>query len=340
MAPINPRRRAVTPINYGEQSDDSEDNIHVGSSTLLDKVDAGSEPSDDESEADIRCVCQGTSVTEKETGRAFIQCDNCGVWQHMKCVGLPDDQYAAPETWYCKLCRPDNAAAPAMSPSSGGGMPVRSALASPNPTNGRVGSRKSFDPLSYYNRPRDLSVKDSSRRVSFSSEAKAPSDEDDEDGYHPPSEDSDGEEDGDDYVRELNDEESTLFVQQHESMSPTPSAHSENGEQFELAKIPRKPDVTDLGQSIVRTWISGSYAEEIDASFANAGASSDTSSVDIPDMSEGVDLLEKLAEQDRVIFGLKKKLERRGGRIARLKREVEGLRRENALLKGGDVMEE
>jgi hypothetical protein len=125
----------------------------------------------------------------------------------------------------------------------------------------------------------------------------------------------------------LDKEDSTLFL----SPSPGPNDIS-NGVKF--AKHPRPPGVTDLGERIIREWIAGGYAAEIDAENNAVDWGSDVSEIDIPDMSEGANLLEKLAEQDRLIFSMKKRLERRGERIAGLKQQVKDLERENGMLKG------
>lgn len=53
----------------------------------------------------IRCVCGQTEEIEDED-KDFVQCDQCHVWQHNQCVGLPAE---IPETqdYFCERCRPD-----------------------------------------------------------------------------------------------------------------------------------------------------------------------------------------------------------------------------------------
>jgi hypothetical protein len=41
-----------------------------------------------------------------ETGNFFVQCDNCGVWQHGGCMGLLDESML-PDEYYCELCKPE-----------------------------------------------------------------------------------------------------------------------------------------------------------------------------------------------------------------------------------------
>ena len=36
----------------------------------------------------------------------FVQCDTCKVWQHGRCVGLPDEA-STPEEYSCQNCRPE-----------------------------------------------------------------------------------------------------------------------------------------------------------------------------------------------------------------------------------------
>lgn len=37
----------------------------------------------------------------------FIQCDQCKVWQHGPCVGMPDDSDADSVEYFCDQCRPE-----------------------------------------------------------------------------------------------------------------------------------------------------------------------------------------------------------------------------------------
>ncbi|EXJ78454.1 hypothetical protein A1O1_08854 [Capronia coronata CBS 617.96] len=41
-----------------------------------------------------------------DTGNFFVQCDNCGVWQHGGCMGLLDESML-PDEYYCELCKPE-----------------------------------------------------------------------------------------------------------------------------------------------------------------------------------------------------------------------------------------
>jgi DNA mismatch repair ATPase MutL len=45
------------------------------------------------------------AVTD-DTGNFFVQCDNCGVWQHGGCMGLLDESML-PEEYYCEQCKPE-----------------------------------------------------------------------------------------------------------------------------------------------------------------------------------------------------------------------------------------
>lgn len=41
-----------------------------------------------------------------DTGNFFVQCDNCGVWQHGGCMGLTDESML-PDEYYCEQCKPE-----------------------------------------------------------------------------------------------------------------------------------------------------------------------------------------------------------------------------------------
>jgi hypothetical protein len=229
----------------------------------------------------------------------------------------------------CNQCSPYGAVGASVSPAEQPGLPVRTTSNNTNPKAGRS-KGKILDVLSYYPRNNDFSVKRSTKRVTFSPDAKPASDseDDDQDAYTPSNEEaSDGDEE-EDYPNDFDEDEGpTLFL----SPSPAPSNASN---EIKLAKRPRPPGVTDLGERIVQKWIAGGYAAEIDAEDNAVDWGSDVSEVDIPDMSEGDDLLAKLAEQDRLIFSMKKRLEQRGERIKSLKQQVKDLERENWMLKG------
>lgn len=322
------RRSATRVGTYAESSDDEEDNITVGPypGALLNEVE--SEVAE-ESETEIRCVC---GETEDDSERGFVACDTCGVWQHVDCVEYSEDEDEAPEKkFYCDRCSPYGAIGATMSATKQPGLPVRSASQNitPKPS---VPKGKTFNASSYYPN-HDLSVKKSAKRVTFSPDSKAaPDSENDDPDNYVPSEDevADGD-DEEDYANDFDDNGSTLFISQSQSPSPSPNDTSIG---FELAKHPRPPGVTDLGERIVRHWIAGGYAADIDAEYNEVEWGSDVSDIDIPDMSEGENLLEKIAEQDRLIFSFKKKLEKRGERIVSLKQQVHDLERENSMLKG------
>lgn len=45
------------------------------------------------------------ALTE-DMGNFFVQCNNCHVWQHGGCLGIPDESII-PDEYYCEKCRPD-----------------------------------------------------------------------------------------------------------------------------------------------------------------------------------------------------------------------------------------
>jgi PHD-finger len=68
---------------------------------------AETEPSGDEEDEYIRCVC-GHYEPEEESERSMICCDTCSAWQHNDCMGLPDDPSYAPPEYFCEQCKPEN----------------------------------------------------------------------------------------------------------------------------------------------------------------------------------------------------------------------------------------
>ncbi|KIW70726.1 hypothetical protein, variant [Phialophora macrospora] len=94
-----------------------------------DKEPALKQPLDDE-ENDIeaadeeitRCICgqaeypgppfglvqrlTGLDDSVEETGNFFVQCDNCGVWQHGGCMGIIDEVFL-PDEYFCEQCKPE-----------------------------------------------------------------------------------------------------------------------------------------------------------------------------------------------------------------------------------------
>ena len=63
------------------------------------------EVEEEEEEETVRCLC-GAEEDEDDEGRAFTCCDNCNVWQHNDCMGLPLKYN--PAEYFCEQCRPEN----------------------------------------------------------------------------------------------------------------------------------------------------------------------------------------------------------------------------------------
>lgn len=61
------------------------------------------EAEEEEEEGETRCIC-GDLDPPDELG-LFIQCEQCGVWQHGYCVGITNDD--TPDKYWCEQCRPD-----------------------------------------------------------------------------------------------------------------------------------------------------------------------------------------------------------------------------------------
>lgn len=64
------------------------------------------EEDDDDGEDVIRCVC-GHNVDDLDD-MAFIACDECEVWQHNICMGVPLGEDEQPEHYYCEQCHPED----------------------------------------------------------------------------------------------------------------------------------------------------------------------------------------------------------------------------------------
>ncbi|KAF1972787.1 hypothetical protein BU23DRAFT_508127 [Bimuria novae-zelandiae CBS 107.79] len=65
---------------------------------------AESEEEDDQADAIVRCVCGD----QRDNGPKMICCDKCEVWQHNRCLHLPqDDQYWENRDYFCEQCRPE-----------------------------------------------------------------------------------------------------------------------------------------------------------------------------------------------------------------------------------------
>jgi hypothetical protein len=61
----------------------------------------------EEQEEVTRCMCgqQDYPGDEKKFDGAFVQCDECKVWQHIGCVHFPREKI--PQEYFCELCKPD-----------------------------------------------------------------------------------------------------------------------------------------------------------------------------------------------------------------------------------------
>lgn len=55
----------------------------------------------------IRCVCGATATAGEDDPEPWIACDNCGVWQHNVCVGIPTYDDEIPDNYLCEQCGPD-----------------------------------------------------------------------------------------------------------------------------------------------------------------------------------------------------------------------------------------
>ena len=58
---------------------------------------------DEEEDAIIRCVCGDQRDIR---GRQMICCDSCEVWQHNRCLNLPEGDYWDNKSYYCERCHP------------------------------------------------------------------------------------------------------------------------------------------------------------------------------------------------------------------------------------------
>jgi hypothetical protein len=70
------------------------------------KKQAAQEEEEEEEEV-IRCVCGATATAGPEDPEPWIACDNCGVWQHNVCVGIPTFEDEIPENYLCEQCGPE-----------------------------------------------------------------------------------------------------------------------------------------------------------------------------------------------------------------------------------------
>ncbi|KIW76227.1 hypothetical protein Z517_10973 [Fonsecaea pedrosoi CBS 271.37] len=148
LAPRRSRRNGDDKEQIVKQQNDDEEN--------------DAEPTDEEV---TRCICglveyPGPSPTVRQqqpaidgitddTGNFFVQCDNCGVWQHGGCMGLLDESML-PDEYYCELCKPEfhKITKAANGPKSSRYLPVlesnssRSSPLSSNPESGRKKENK------------------------------------------------------------------------------------------------------------------------------------------------------------------------------------------------------
>lgn len=54
----------------------------------------------------IRCIC-GAREEGTDTSEAWIECDNCGNWQHNVCMGISTYATEIPKKYNCQDCDPD-----------------------------------------------------------------------------------------------------------------------------------------------------------------------------------------------------------------------------------------
>jgi hypothetical protein len=341
--PLSARRKA-SRLSYNESDDEDEtDNGDVsrGSGALLDGVEAEQDPDT------IRCICGDNDPDEE---RAFISCDGCEVWQHMSCVGLSGYENEAPDKYLCEQCGPYGEIGAGFGGSQQSALPIRSKQQRGTRSKGAPSGKKTLSELTKSYSNGVLSVKKSKKRVSFSSDVKpASSSSGDQDGYNP-SDEAISDDDEADYAGDLSEEDSEdiflpqshasrrsedddedIFISQSHPSNPSANATKKPT----AAKSPNPPGTSAITEEIVKKWMEGGYAAEFAATEADSDAGSDVSEIEIPDMSEGLDLFAKLVEQEQLIFTLKARLERRGERIKTLKgrvRELEGLRGEGNML--------
>ena len=63
------------------------------------------EPSDDEPEDIIRCICGAT--TDEQDGSKMICCESCDAWQHNICMAISIKKKEEPAEYFCEQCKPD-----------------------------------------------------------------------------------------------------------------------------------------------------------------------------------------------------------------------------------------
>ena len=326
-------RRKVSRISYNESDNEDDENnnngeLARGSDALLDEVEAKDDPDI------IRCICGDNGPDKK---RAFIGCDGCGIWQHMDCIGLSGYEEEAPDKYLCERCGPYGKMGAGFGGSPQSALPIRSIRQNGTPSKQGPARKQTLSELtkSYYKGA--LSVKKSRKRVSFSSDVKPASSSSGEGDAYNPSNDAISDDEEEDYAGALSEEDS-------EDIRLPPSHRSRRSEDEDedislptastnKKSTPKKsthpPDTSEISQDIIKKWMEGEYAaefaSELNGANGDSDAGSDVSEIEIPDMSEGDDLLVKLMEQEQLIFALKAKLERRGERIRALKGRVREL---------------
>lgn len=66
------------------------------------------EPQDTEGgdeEGETRCICK--ELDPPDDSGLYIQCEQCGVWQHGYCVGISDGEDSYLEKYWCEQCKPE-----------------------------------------------------------------------------------------------------------------------------------------------------------------------------------------------------------------------------------------
>lgn len=56
-------------------------------------------------EGETRCICK--ELDPPDDSGLYIQCEQCGVWQHGYCVGISDGEDSYLEKYWCEQCRPE-----------------------------------------------------------------------------------------------------------------------------------------------------------------------------------------------------------------------------------------
>ncbi|KAK5163934.1 lysyl-tRNA synthetase [Saxophila tyrrhenica] len=64
-----------------------------------------SDAQDEQDDDEVRCICGNTDPNDK---RAFIGCDECGVWQHNVCMGITEKEDEVGDSYSCEQCRPQD----------------------------------------------------------------------------------------------------------------------------------------------------------------------------------------------------------------------------------------